>query len=173
MFDISSNTSIRVFAICTIIMWLSYAFYLPPLTHSPDIKGLIDEAYDMYILEHPNVSKQQLEERLLLSLYFSYVKVLILIIAGVTAGFLIIRYNKIGRIIALVLCIIMLGSRVFSLLIAYPNIVDRLRAIYIFLLSRTPLAIIHKDIIAPIFFILSIVYLFKKSVAQKFIRVRT
>jgi hypothetical protein len=173
LLDIPSNTSIRVFGICTIILWLSYVVYLPPFVEGPDIKSLVNDGYSMYVLEHPNVSKQQLEMRLLLSIYLSYAKAVILIIAGVMAGFFIIRYKKIGRIIALVLCFIMLGSRVLALLIAYPNTIDNLKVIYVFLLSRRPLEIIHRDIIAPIFFILSIFYLFKKSVIHKFVRVHT
>ena len=173
MVDISSRKAIRVFGICTVILWLSYVIYLPPFVQSPNIKGLINEGYEMYKSDHPNVSKQQLEAKLFLSIFFSYAKAAIFIVTGVIAGLFIFRHKRIGRILALVLCIVMLGGRVFTLLMAYPNIIDRLKVIYVFLLSHTPLAIIHKDIVAPIFFIISIVYLFKKSVAQKFMQVRT
>jgi hypothetical protein len=62
----------------------------------------------------------------------------------------------------------MLGGRVFALLEGCLNIGDRFKAIYVFLLSHAPFPVIHKDIVAPIFLILNIVYLCKKSVAEGF-----
>ncbi|KPK98340.1 MAG: hypothetical protein AMJ90_09915 [candidate division Zixibacteria bacterium SM23_73_2] len=168
MADISSRKAIRIFGLCTVILWFSYVVYFPPFVQTPNMKGLIDEGYQMYNLMNPGVSKQQLEKRLLFSLYFAYAKAIIMVLAGVIAGSLIYKYKRFGRILAITLGIIMLGGRAFALLKAYPDIIERLRIIYVFLLSHAPLQIIHKDIIAPVFFIFSIVYLCKKSVAQKF-----
>jgi hypothetical protein len=62
----------------------------------------------------------------------------------------------------------MLGSRVLGVLEGCPNLGDRFKAIYVFLLSHTPFPVIHKGIVAPIFLILNIVYLCQKSVAEEF-----
>jgi len=172
LFDISSRKTIRMFGIYTVIFWLSYVIYLPPFVQSPNIKGLIDEGYEMYKSDHPNASKQQLvETKLYLSFIFLYAKLAFFIVTGIISGLFIFGHKRIGRILALVLCIVMLGSRVLAFLMAYPNIIHRLRVIYVFLLSYTPLAVIHKDIVTPIFLLMSIVYLFKKSVAQEFLKV--
>ena len=102
------------------------------------MEGLIDEGDQMYNLVNPGVSKQQLEKRLLFSLYFAYAKAIMLVLAGVLAGSLIYKYKRFGRILAITLGIIMLGGRAFALLKAYPDIIERLRIIYVLGLLPIP-----------------------------------
>lgn len=168
MIDISSIKTIHIFASCTILFWLSFLIYLPPFAPTPNIKGLIEEGYEMYSLDNPDASKQDLENRIIKSIHFSYANSFFFILIGFISGVLIYRKKRIGRYLAIILCLVMLASRAYSFLKGYPHIFDRLYALYVLALSQYPFRIIHNDIIAPIFFIISIVFLFNKSVSGKF-----
>jgi hypothetical protein len=168
--DISSKLSIKIFAICTILFWFSYVFYLPPFIQRPDIKGLMNEGYGMYSLFNPNISKEQLEDRIIIEFYFTYAKLLFFIIAGITAGLFIYKLRRFGQIAAIVLCSMVLATRLFVLLREYPHVFQRIKTIYVFMLSQTPLQVIHKDIIGPIFFVFSIIFLSRLSVKRNFAR---
>ena len=168
MIDISSKKTIHIFAVCTIFLWLSYLIYLPPFVPVPNVKELVDNSYQMYSLNNPVVSKQTLEKKLLSSIYFAYAKAFIFILVGIISGILIYKQKRLGRILAIFLCLVMLAGRAFALFREYPNITERLYALYVFLLSQRPLPIIHRDIIAPIFFIFSIIFLFNRTVSGKF-----
>jgi len=122
----------------------------------------------MYSLDNPDVLKQDLENRINKSTYFAYAKSFFFILVGIISGVLIYRQKRIGRYLAIILCLVMLAGRAYSFLKGYPHIFDRLYALYVLALSQYSFRIIHNDIIAPIFFIISIVFLFNKSVSEKF-----
>ena len=163
----SSRKTIQLFGICTIMLWVSYALYIPPFVDSPNIKGLVEEGYDMYLLKNPNVTKEQVEKDLWLDIYSVYAKSIILIIIGIIAGIFTYRHKRIGQYLAIILCIYMLAGRL-SAMLTPSGIIRHLKTIYFKLLLVTPVPVIHKDIIAPIFFIFSIVFLLRRTVSRKF-----
>jgi hypothetical protein len=164
----SSIKTIHIFACCTILFWLSFLIYLPPFVASPNINGLTEEGYEMSRLNNPEVSKQDLENKFNKSLYFAYAKSFFFILIGVISGVLIYIQKRIGRYLAIILCLVMLSGRAYSFLKAYLHIFDRLYALYVLALPSHPMQIIHNDIIAPIFFLISIVFLFKRTISEKF-----
>jgi hypothetical protein len=107
----------------------------------------------MYSSNNPEISKQSLENKLISFLYFTYAKSFAFIIIGILLGILIYIQKRFGRILAIFLCLVMLGGRAVALFREYPNIIERLNTIYGLLLFQTPLPIIHKDINSPTFFI--------------------
>lgn len=147
---------------------MSFLIYLPPFVTTPNINGLIGEGYEMYRLNNPDVSKQDLENRINKSFNFAYANSFFFILIGIISGVLIYRQNRVGRYLAIILCLAMFAGRAYSFLKLYPYIFDRLYALYVLALSNHPMQIIHNDIIAPIFFIIIILFLFNKSVSEKF-----
>jgi hypothetical protein len=88
-----------------------------------------------------------------------------LIIAGVFSGVLLLVHPRSGRILALALCLAMLILRISHTLSAYPHILRNLHATYFIMLPQMPIYTIHHEIIALAFFITTVLYLGRKSIA--------
>ena len=149
------------------ILWLSFLIYLPPFTKSPNVKGLVEDSYQMINQLSPETSKQDWEQKLNLSLFIIYAKFFTSIIIGTISGILIYKRKRIGKYIAIILCSLFIAGRLYSILSSYPNILERLKTLYVTFLTYNPLQVIHSDIVAPIFFIFTIVFLLNKSVSRE------
>jgi hypothetical protein len=163
----SSRNTIQLLGICTILLWLSYALYFPPFVETPDIKGLAEEGYEWYLKEHPNATMEEVEKDLWLDIYSAYARGIIHIMIGIITGIFVYRHKRIGQYLAIILCMYMLAWRSLAVLTS-SGITRHVKTIYIKLLLLTPIPIIHKDIIAPAFFIFSIIFLLRRTVSRKF-----
>jgi len=162
------NRALTIFGIATIVLWLSYVIYLPPFVAWPNVKGIAQEVWDSKLGQEIYQSQNDIENRFNRSLYVAYSKAYLMTILGVAAGFLILAKRKIGRYLALLLAILMIGSRIFAAVRCSGGITGWFKMIYVFLLSRTPITVIHKDIITPLFFVFTIVFLSNSSVITRF-----
>jgi hypothetical protein len=70
------------------------------------------------------------------------------------------RYHF-GRIIALILAVIVLYSKVASM---FPNVSQRAYALYVLMLQQKPIMVIHNDVILPLFMVFTILYLMRKKI---------
>ena len=85
-----------------------------------------------------------------------FVKAYGLLFLGVLSGvFMFYRYHF-GRIIALILAVIVLYSKVASM---FPNVSQRAYALYVLMLQHKPIMVIHNDVVFPLFMIFTILYL--------------
>jgi hypothetical protein len=163
------SRALKIFGIGTIALWLSYVIYLPPFVAWPDVKGVAKEVWESRKLKQEAYQSQNdIENRFNKSLYIAYSKVYLMTILGVGAGFLILAKRKTGRYLALLLAIIMIGSRIFAALRHSQGITGWFKMIYGFLLFQTPITVIHKDIIAPLFFIFTIMFSCNRLVTTHF-----
>jgi hypothetical protein len=87
-----------------------------------------------------------------------------LILAGVVSGVLLLVHPRSGRVLAMVLCTVVLAYRAWSLARSYPHISDRLHGIFFLLLPTNPVYVIHSEIITLAFYITTIVFLWRKQV---------
>jgi hypothetical protein len=86
-----------------------------------------------------------------------------LILTGVISGVLLIVHPRSGRILAITLCAGLLAYRLWEILSSFPHIGERLHAIFFLLLPRKPVYVIHSEIVSVLFFIITIVFLGRKS----------
>jgi hypothetical protein len=149
------------------VLWISFLIYLPPFVKSPNVKGLVEEGNQMYTLTHPGVSKQDLEQKLNYSLLIGYAKSFAYILIGILSGVLLYKRKRIGKYIAIILCSLFFLGKLYAILSSYPNILERLKSLYVIFISHRPLLVIHVDIVAPLFFIFTIVFLLNKSVSKE------
>jgi len=169
MFAANYNRFLTAFGIATIILWLSYLFYLPPFITIPNIKGLVQESWKAReFIQEKYQSQQDMENKINRNLYIAYAKGYAMIILGILAGILLLIKKQIGRYLAMTLAFIMIGSRIAAAVMNPRGIVEWFRMIYGCLLIHQPIIIIHRDIIAPLFFIFTILFLLNKSVSRIF-----
>jgi len=124
-------TSIRKFGIVFAIVWVLFIFYLPPFQSVP------------------HIFKQELS----IELFKSYT----LVFLGILSGILMFYSYKLGKVIAFVLAVVVLSSRIVAM---FPNILQKSYALYILMLQKKPLTVIHNDVLLPLFMIYTILYLF-------------
>lgn len=125
--------------ILSICVWLMYLRYVPPFTSHP---GPTD----------PSVQN---------AVYFSLAKAYFMIAAGVLGGYLLLKGKQAGRHITIAISIYMIAGRLFAAFTHKGGALDWIETIYIDLLSQSPAPIIHKNIIAPLVYIISIIFLIK------------
>ena len=162
------NRALTIFGIGIIVLWLSYVIYFPPFVAWPDAKGLAKEVWESKLSQEMYQSQNDIENRFNRSLYVAYSKAYLMTLLGVAAGVLILARRKAGRYLALLLAILMIGSRIFAAVRCSGGITGWFKMIYVFLLSRTPITVIHKDIIDPLFFVFTIMFLSNRSVITHF-----
>jgi hypothetical protein len=149
------------------ILWISFLIYLPPFINNSNIKGLVDESHQMYNLTNPATSKQDLEQKIFFSLYINYIKSFTYILIGILSGILLYKRKRIGKYIPIIICSLLIAGRLYSIISSYPNIIERFNNLYFIFLTHRPLLVIHNNIIAPVFFIFTIVFLLNKSVSRE------
>jgi uncharacterized membrane protein HdeD (DUF308 family) len=160
---------LTAFGIATIIMWLSYLVYLPPFIARPNVQSLAEESWKAKEFIHEKYQSQQdMENKINRTLYVAYAKGYTMIILGILAGFLLIVRKQIGRYLAMILALIMMGGRIVAAVMNPRGIAEWFRMIYGYLLVHKPIIIIHRDVIAPLFFIFTILFLLNKSVSRIF-----
>ena len=153
------NRALSAFGIGTIVLWLSYAAYLPPFAQWPNVKGLAEEGWKAReFVQEKYHSQQDMENRINRTLYVGYAKGYMMIIAGIIAGVLSLARQRAGRYLALTLAAIMLGSRIVGAVTHPGGIAGWFTIIYGYFLVHTPVKVIHNDIIAPLFFIFTILF---------------
>jgi hypothetical protein len=129
------SISIRKFGVVSAALWASLLIYLPPFQSVPSTFGQ--------------------------ELTMGFVKAYGLLFLGVLSGvFMFYRYHF-GRIIALILAVIVLYSKVASM---FPNVSQRAYALYVLMLQQKPIMVIHNDVILPLFMVFTILYLMRKKI---------
>lgn len=124
----------------SICVWLMYLRYVPPITN--------------YSLPtDPSVHN---------AVYFGIAKTYLMILAGVLGGYFLLRGKQAGRHITIAISIYMIAGRVLAAFSHKGGLLDWIEKIYKDLLIHSPAPIIHKDIIAPIIFIFSIIYILSR-----------
>src|SRR5207249_2049025 len=135
-------------------------FYLPPIQLTAGLKGLASEVREARnIAPGYDRSQEEIETGLIRSLRKEFTTSLIFIVVGTLSGVLIWRRRRLGAILAVGLCSLMLVLRVVSWASSYPHILERLHVLFTIFLPRYPVHVIHNDIIGTLFFIGSIAFL--------------
>jgi len=161
--------TLTVFGVCTITMWLSYLAYLPPVVAWPNVTGVAKEVWKAKDCAPGKFQSQDdVERRLRRSLYIAYSRAYAMTIFGIIAGALLVAKRRSGRYLALALATIMIGGRIVAAATHPSGIAAWFRIIYGDLLFYSPVATVHKDILSPLFFIFTIVFLCNKSVSVNY-----
>jgi len=174
----SSTRSLYAFGIITVVFWLSFLIYLPPIAPSPKIKEPVAEV-KRALEEFPLLKKfvpeldkpsSELEAQLRREFLASYIKWLFMIIVGVISGVLLLAQRRTGQVLAIALCSVALIGRAVGLLISHPPTWEGWIALYSAMLKYSPVGLIHKDILSYVFFIFSVIFLTRRSVSGQFAR---
>jgi hypothetical protein len=112
------------FGLITAAIYASFLIYLPPFQRIPD---LFREEF-----------------------IAGYIKGFGFIFLGILSGVLLYYRPRIGRIVALILASVVILMRIAAF---FPNVTDRLYALYVLTLQQKPLVVIHNDVILPLFLI--------------------
>ena len=84
---------------------------------------------------------------------------------GIISGVLLIIHPTSGRVLAMALCTFTIGYRLWWFLFPYSDFGKKLYTVFFFLLLRRPIYVIHVEIIAWVFFITTILFLWRKPTA--------
>jgi hypothetical protein len=164
----SSNPATRrrrirlLFAAATLAFWLSLLPYLPPITLTPELKDLVAQARETreYVPEM-NRPAEELESSLVGALRILYFKWAVTILLGVLSGIILLAHPPAGRVLAIALSSLMLAMKAFSLISTYPRTGQLLYFIFFLALPRRPVYVIHNEIVAPLFWIATLVVLWR------------
>lgn len=166
MDEFNTKRILTVYGLVTILFWISYSFYLPPVVITPEMKSLVSEARQF--APELDTTEELLTAQLIRSSRIAFAKSILMIITGVISGILIMRLKRWGRTLAVALCSVMLVIHFLKFVVRHGNIQESLYATYVQLMRQFPLRVIHLDIIAPLFFITTIIFLTRKSVSRAF-----
>jgi len=84
---------------------------------------------------------------------------------GIISGVLLIIHPTSGRVLAMALCTFTIGYRLWWFLFPYSDFGKKLYTVFFFLLPRRPIYVIYVEIIAWVFFITTILFLWRKPTA--------
>ena len=84
---------------------------------------------------------------------------------GIISGVLLIIHPTSGRVLAMVLCTFTIGYRLWWFLFPYSDFGKKLYTVFFFLLPRRLIYVVHVEIIAWVFFITTILFLWRKPTA--------
>lgn len=87
------------------------------------------------------------------------------IVLGIISGVLLITHVPSGRVLAMVLCTVTIAYRLWWLLFPYSDLRKKLYTVFFLLLPMRPIYVIHVELIAWVFFITTILFLWKKPTA--------
>lgn len=167
MSDSKKGRPLTIFALLTILFWLSFLLFLPPFYATHDIKSLISEAHEAKEF-NPEMDKpgEVLEVQFIHSFRLAFVQSLLIIIGGVVSGILLLARRRFGQILAIVISAGMLILRVIDIGESL-HIWKRIYFIFVMWLPKRPFYVVHNDIIAVLFYIGTIFYLTRKSISQQ------
>jgi uncharacterized membrane protein len=97
-----------------------------------------------------------------------YILLLSTIIVGVTSGLLLLARRRIGQVLAISLCSLMLLIRVVGLVRSHPQSLEQFAGTYILMLKHFPVHLLHGEVFAVLFAMFSIVFLTRKPVSEQF-----
>ena len=173
MIKVQTNR-ISMFGIITIFFWGSHLFYVLPGLITPEIvaKRIISEARasvgvppeSLYMASKDNSSQLQLDTAMANEVQQDAAAYLVPIILGMLSGILLLFRSKWGQRLAIILCAWMIFCRVLSWARHPDLILPSLKFVFISLLPQRPIEVIHKDIILPLIFIGTIIFLTRPSV---------
>lgn len=162
--------TLRSFGIVTILFWLSHLLFLPPIKNiTTEMRREIAETREMReSVPAMYKSDEALEAEHVRSVW-TRVIMLFMIAAGVISGILLLIRKYQGWIMAIVLCAALFLLRIVGLLRYYPDVFGRMKVIFTIMMPLHPVPVIYNEIITPLFFIGSILFLARKSVARRLI----
>jgi len=147
----------------TIVFWLSFLAYLPPLAPAPKIEEFMAAAREAQsFLSAFGRSPEELESELRTALRADYVRTVVIVSLGLASGVLLIVRPSAGRILAVSLCSLMLLTKLVGLLSTYPHIGQRLHFLFFVFLPSRPVYVIHHDIIGTAFYVSTVVTLLRR-----------
>ena len=165
----SERKRLPVFGAVTVLFWASFLFSLPPIQLTPGLKELASEVREARnIAPEYDRPQEEIEAGLIRSLRKEFTTSLIFIVVGTVSGVLIWRRRRLGAILAIGLCSLMLVLRVVSWAWSYPHILERLHVLFTIFLPRYPFHVIHNDIIGTFFFIGSIAFLTRRGAWREY-----
>jgi hypothetical protein len=151
--------------------------YLPPFVNTPDFDELASQIHNSKISDAIKATLPELDvpqEELASQLKSEHLKMQIIQYAinifGLFSGVLIYLRRKIGKYIAVIICVGLLSFKFLSFASAYPNITQRIVAYFTILLPHMPLTILH-DIFGMISALTTICLLFRKQLSIQFTRI--
>jgi len=167
------HRTLRIFGIVTVVFWLSFCIYLPPLAPKPKVKEFVAQLEQIpkelkKLAPAVNKPGAELEAQLRAELLNIYILLLCMIIVGVTSGLLLLARRRIGQVLAITLCSLMLLIRVVGLVESHPRSLDQFVGTYIMMLKHFPVHLLHGEVFAVLFAIFSIVFLTRKRVSEQF-----
>ncbi len=162
--------TLRIFGIVTILFWLSHLLFLPPVKSiTPQMRREIAETREMRkVVPDMYKSEAVLEAEYARSLRATVV-MLLTIAAGVVSGILLLTLRFTGWIMAIVLCAGFFLLRIVALLRYYPDVWGRIKVIFTLLLPLRPLSVVYNEVVTPLFFIGTIIFLTRKSVSRQLV----
>jgi hypothetical protein len=165
--------TLRIFGIVTVVLWLSFCIYLPPVAPKPKVKEFVAQVEQTpqelrKLAPAVNKPSAELEAQLRAELLNIYILLLFVIIVGVTSGLLLLARRRIGRVLAIILCSVMLLVRAVGLVESHPRSLDQFVGTYIVMLKHFPVHLLHGELFAVLFAIFSIVFLTRKGVSEQF-----
>ena len=138
-YDMNNSRIEYTIGILSICVWLMYLKYVPPFTNYP-------------IPTDPSVQN---------AVHLSIAKAYLMIVVGVLGGYLLLKGKKAGRHITIAISTYMVAGRLFAAFSHKGGVLDWIKIIYKDLLIQSPVPIIHKDIVAPLVFVFSIIFIVK------------
>ncbi len=156
----TSHRMTSILGVMTILFWASHLLYLPPFHSKPDIKGLSKDVFQAREFSPKKYeSQQEIENDLNESLSALYHRAYLLILAGILSGVLLLVRNKHGILLAIAMALLMLATRIIGMFGYHRGVLAWFKVVYGYLLFVMPIQVIHKDILGPILFIFSLVFL--------------
>lgn len=170
MIDKENSKPLLIFGIVTVLFWLSHLLFLPPIKNmTPEMGREIAATREMRkVVPDMYKSEAGLEAEHARSVRAMAI-MLIMIAAGVLSGILLLTMRVAGWIMAMVLCSGFLLLHIAGLARYYPDVWGRITVVFILMLPLHPVWIIHNEVITPLFFISTIIFLGRKSVFQQMI----
>jgi hypothetical protein len=170
MIDKENSKPLRIFGIVTVLFWLSHLLFLPPIKNSiPEMRRERLETREMrQVIPDMYKSEENLEAEHARSVR-AVIIMLVIIAVGVLSGILLRAMRLAGWIMAFVLCSGFLLLHVADRARYYPDVWGRMQVIFTLLLPLHPVRVIYYEVVTPLFFIVTIMFLTRKPVLRFFV----
>jgi hypothetical protein len=105
-----------VLGVMTILLWSSYLFYLPPFLPKPNVREFSKETFETReFMPRKYESQQEIERDLNKSPLGLYIKGYLTVAVGIISGILLLARNRYGTMLAILMSLLMIGSRIIGM----------------------------------------------------------
>ena len=168
---------LNILAVITICYWLSMFVYLPPFANTPDFDNLASQVHNSKISEaikatvpELDIPREELAAQLKSEHFKMQIKQYVMYAFGLLSGVLIYLRRRLGKYIAVFICLGLITIKLWSFASSYPNITDRIALYFTILLPNMPVVILH-DLFGLLFALATIFLLFRKQVSLQLERI--